>query len=37
MPLTSRQQEIEQEIETLDRRVLLAALIFILGGACSAM
>jgi signal transduction histidine kinase len=33
VPLTSRQQEIEQEIETLDRRVLLAALIFMLGGA----
>jgi signal transduction histidine kinase len=33
VPLTSRQQEIEQEIEALDRRVLLAALLFILGGA----
>jgi signal transduction histidine kinase len=33
VPLTTRQQEIEQEIETLDRRVLLAALIFMLGGA----
>ena len=33
VPLTSRQQEIEQEIETLDRRVLLAALLFILAGA----
>jgi signal transduction histidine kinase len=33
VPLTSRQQEIEQEIESLDRRVLLAALLFILGGA----
>jgi signal transduction histidine kinase len=33
VPLTSRQQEIEEEIETLDRRVLLAALIFMLGGA----
>ena len=33
VPLTSRQQEIEGEIEALDRRVLLAALLFILGGA----
>ena len=33
VPLTTRQQEIEQEIEALDRRVLLAALLFILGGA----
>ena len=33
VPLTSRQQEIEQEIEALDRRVLLAALLFILAGA----
>ena len=33
VPLTSRQQEIEREIEALDRRVLLAALLFILGGA----
>lgn len=33
VPLTSRQQEIEDEIEALDRRVLLAALLFILAGA----
>jgi signal transduction histidine kinase len=33
VPLTTRQQEIEREIEALDRRVLLAALLFILGGA----
>jgi signal transduction histidine kinase len=33
VPLTSRQQEIEGEIDTLDRRVLLGALIFILLGA----
>ncbi len=33
VPLTSRQQEIEREIDTLDRRVLLAALLFILTGA----
>ena len=33
VPLTSRQQEIEREIDTLDRRVLLAALLFILAGA----
>ncbi len=33
VPLTARQQEIEVEIEALDRRVLLAALLFILGGA----
>jgi signal transduction histidine kinase len=33
VPLTSRQQEIEQEIETLDRRVLLAALLFIFVGS----
>lgn len=33
VPLTSRQQEIEQEIDTLDRRVLLAALLFIFAGA----
>jgi signal transduction histidine kinase len=33
VPLTARQQEIEQEIETLDRRVLLAALFFIFGGS----
>lgn len=33
VPLASRQQEIDEEIETLDRRVLLAALLFILAGA----
>jgi signal transduction histidine kinase len=33
VPLTSRQREIDQQIETLDRRALLAALLFILGGA----
>jgi signal transduction histidine kinase len=33
VPLTARQQEIEQEIETLDRRVLLSALFFIFGGS----
>ena len=33
VPLTSRQQEIEEEIDTLDRRVLLAALLCILAGA----
>jgi nitrogen fixation/metabolism regulation signal transduction histidine kinase len=33
VPLTSRQQEIEREIDSLDRRVLLAALLFILAGA----
>lgn len=33
VPLTSRQQEIEREIDTLDRRVLLAALLFIIAGA----
>jgi signal transduction histidine kinase len=33
VPLTTRQQEIEREIETLDRRVLLAALLCILAGA----
>jgi signal transduction histidine kinase len=33
VPLPSRQQEIEDEIDTLDRRVLLAALLFIVGGA----
>ena len=33
MPLTSRQREIEEQIDTLDRRVLLGALLFILGGA----
>ncbi len=33
VPLASRQQEIDQEIATLDRRVLLASLLFILAGA----
>ena len=33
VPLTSRAQEIEAQIDTLDRRVLLAALLFILAGA----
>jgi signal transduction histidine kinase len=33
VPLTSRQQEIEAQIEELDRRVLLAALVFIMIGA----
>jgi signal transduction histidine kinase len=33
VPLASRAQEIETQIDTLDRRVLLAALIFILAGA----
>ncbi len=33
VPLTSRQQEIEEQIDTLDRRVLLGALIFVFGGA----
>jgi signal transduction histidine kinase len=33
VPLTLRQQQIEAEIETLDRRVLLAALLFMLAGA----
>src|SRR5688572_21196194 len=33
VPLTARQQEIEKEIETLDRRVLLSALFFIFGGS----
>ncbi len=33
VPLTLRQQEIEREIDDLDRRVLLAALVFILMGA----
>jgi signal transduction histidine kinase len=33
VPLTSRQQEIDDQIDTLDRRVLLGALLFILGGA----
>jgi signal transduction histidine kinase len=33
VPLTSRQREIDEQIDTLDRRALLAALLFILGGA----
>jgi len=33
VPLTSRQQEIEGQIEELDRRVLLSALLFIMLGA----
>jgi len=33
VPLTSRQREIDQQLETVDRRALLAALLFILGGA----
>src|SRR5690349_6391238 len=33
VPLTSRQQEIEQQIDTLDRRVLLGALFFVFTGA----
>ena len=33
VPLTSRQQEIETQIDTLDRRVLLGALLFVFGGA----
>jgi nitrogen fixation/metabolism regulation signal transduction histidine kinase len=33
VPLTSRQREIDQQVDTLDRRALLAALVFILGGA----
>jgi signal transduction histidine kinase len=33
VPLTSRQQEIEAQVEELDRRVLLAALVFIMVGA----
>lgn len=33
LPLPSRQQEIDTEIDTLDRRVLLAALLFIIAGA----
>ena len=37
VPLTLRQQEIEREIDALDRRVTLAAVLFILLGAASAM
>ncbi|MCC7124061.1 MAG: HAMP domain-containing histidine kinase [Acidobacteria bacterium] len=33
VPLTSRQQEVETQIEELDRRVLLAALLFVMLGA----
>ena len=33
VPLTSRQQDIEAQITTLTRRLLLGALIFVLGGA----
>ena len=33
VPMASRQREIDQQIDTLDRRALLAALLFILGGA----
>ena len=33
VPLTSRQRDIDTQIDALDRRVLLAALIFILAGA----
>jgi nitrogen fixation/metabolism regulation signal transduction histidine kinase len=33
VPLTSQQREIDVQIDALDRRVLLAALLFILGGA----
>jgi signal transduction histidine kinase len=33
VPLTSRQREIDAEIDSLDRRVVLVALLFMLGGA----
>jgi signal transduction histidine kinase len=33
VPLTSRERQIEQQIDTFDRRVLLAALLFIIGGS----
>jgi signal transduction histidine kinase len=33
VPLTSRQQDIEEQITTLTRRLLLGALIFVFGGA----
>src|SRR4030095_13297334 len=33
VPLTSRQREIDQQIDTLDRPAMLAALLFMLGGA----
>jgi hypothetical protein len=32
VPLTSRELQIEDQIDTFDRRVLLAALLFILAG-----
>jgi nitrogen fixation/metabolism regulation signal transduction histidine kinase len=33
VPLTSRQRDIDEQLDTLDRRALLAALLFILAGA----
>ena len=33
VPLTSRELQIEDQIDTLDRRVLLGALLFVFGGA----
>ena len=33
VPLTSRQREIDQEIESLDRRVLLSVMLFMIAGA----
>jgi len=33
VPFTSRQQDIEGRIDTLDRRILLGALLFVFGGA----
>jgi signal transduction histidine kinase len=33
VPLTSRQREIDEQLDTLDRRALLAALLFIVAGA----
>jgi nitrogen fixation/metabolism regulation signal transduction histidine kinase len=33
VPLTSRQREIDDQLDTLDRRALLAALLFIIAGA----
>lgn len=33
VPLTTRELQIEQQIDTLDRRVLLGALLFVFGGA----
>jgi signal transduction histidine kinase len=35
IPLTLRQQEVEAEVDELDRRVLLAAVVFILFGAAA--